>query len=89
MLRITKEVEEKRKKKKKILTLAMANGVEHGANKMALTAMKLLLGVVFLGWLMIWGMLPTHTFGERWLPMLLSKTKTTYFGRLGFVTLFH
>lgn len=87
MLRITKEVAEK--KKKKILTLAMANGVEHRANKMALTAMKLLLGVVFLGWLMIWGMLPTHTFGERWLPMLLSKTKTTYFGRLGLVTLFH
>ncbi|KAJ8467770.1 hypothetical protein OPV22_030322 [Ensete ventricosum] len=80
MLRTTKEVEEE---KKKILTLAMASGVEHGANKMALTATKLLLGEVFLGWLMIWGMLPTHTYRERWLPMLLSKMKTTYFGRLG------
>ncbi|RWV94183.1 hypothetical protein GW17_00043302 [Ensete ventricosum] len=79
MLRTTKEVEEE---KKKILTLAMASGVEHGANKMALTATKLLLGEVFLGWLMIWGMLPTHTYRERWLPMLLSKMKTTYFGRL-------
>ncbi|KAG6509977.1 hypothetical protein ZIOFF_027985 [Zingiber officinale] len=46
-------------------------------------AMQLLVTVVFLGWLMIWIMMPTNTYRNTWSTPLRTKTDSTYFGRQG------
>ncbi|KAM0950165.1 putative ferric-chelate reductase (NADH) [Dioscorea sansibarensis] len=48
-----------------------------------LSGMKLLMGLVFLGWLMIWVVMPTNTYRNEWSLMLLSDTASTYFGTQG------
>ncbi|XP_026664340.1 ferric reduction oxidase 2-like [Phoenix dactylifera] len=45
--------------------------------------MKLVMGLVFVGWLMIWIMVPTSTYKYNWLPKLRANTNSTYFGRQG------
>lgn len=45
---------------------------------------KLLLGLVFAGWLMMWVVLPTSTYRKTWQPKLVSETMSTYFGRQGY-----
>lgn len=47
-------------------------------------AILLLLGMLFLGWLMIWILMPTNTFYEIWLPKLHAQTDSTYFGTQGY-----
>nr|CAD1844603.1 unnamed protein product [Ananas comosus var. bracteatus] len=44
---------------------------------------KLLLSVVFVGWIMIWIMAPTNTYRNIWSPKLASDTDSTYFGKQG------
>ncbi|KAJ7969896.1 Ferric reduction oxidase [Quillaja saponaria] len=39
--------------------------------------------VVFLGWLMIWIMLPTKTYKQTWAPKLNSRLNSTYFREQG------
>lgn len=55
--------------------------------------MKLLLGIVFLGWMLLWVMMPTNTYRNKWSPEIRMATSSTYFGRQGFksitVYLFH
>lgn len=46
-------------------------------------AMQLLATAVFLGWLMIWIMMPTVTYTKNWSPKLRAQTNSTYFGRQG------
>lgn len=46
--------------------------------------MLLLAAAVFVGWLMMWVMLPTRTFSSTWAPTLASHTNSTYFGKQGF-----
>lgn len=50
-------------------------------------AILLLLGMVFLGWLIIWILIPTNTFYEIWLPKLHAQTDSTYFGTQGYNSL--
>ncbi|KAF2935497.1 ferric reduction oxidase 2-like isoform X1 [Oryza sativa Japonica Group] len=45
------------------------------------SAMLLLAAAVFVGWLMMWVMLPTRTFSSTWAPTLASHTNSTYFGK--------
>lgn len=45
--------------------------------------MLLLAAAVFVGWLMMWVMLPTRTFSSTWAPTLASHTNSTYFGKQG------
>ncbi|RWR80914.1 ferric reduction oxidase 2-like protein [Cinnamomum micranthum f. kanehirae] len=47
------------------------------------TAMELLLGVVFLGWLFMWVMMPTKTYKQTWTVKLRADTNSTYIGPLG------
>lgn len=47
---------------------------------------KLLLSVVFVGWIMIWIMAPTNTYRNIWSPKLASDTDSTYFGKQGLVS---
>lgn len=47
------------------------------------SAMLLLAAAVFVGWLMMWVMLPTRTFSSTWAPTLASHTNSTYFGKQG------
>lgn len=35
--------------------------------------------VAFLGWLMIWIMVPTKTYKYKWTPYLTKKLSSTYF----------
>lgn len=39
--------------------------------------------VVFLGWIFIWIMSPTNTYKQIWLPQLRAKTTSTYLGTQG------
>ncbi|KAJ0974443.1 hypothetical protein J5N97_016408 [Dioscorea zingiberensis] len=48
-----------------------------------LSGLKLLMGIVFLGWLMIWVVMPTNTYRNVWSPKLRSDTNSTYFGTQG------
>jgi len=53
-------------------------------------AIRLLVLVLFLGWIFIWVMSPTNTYRERWLPKYREKTNTTtYLGSKGLVNLFN
>ncbi|PRQ60154.1 putative ferric-chelate reductase (NADH) [Rosa chinensis] len=45
--------------------------------------MMLLLMVVFVGYTMIWIMMPTNTYYLHWLPDIYVKTDSTYFGQQG------
>ncbi|KAJ0042296.1 hypothetical protein Pint_17519 [Pistacia integerrima] len=47
------------------------------------SAIRLLLMVIFLGYMMIWIMMPTNTFFMHWFPEIHSKTNATYFGKQG------
>ncbi|KHN26943.1 ferric reduction oxidase 2-like [Glycine soja] len=47
-------------------------------------SIRLLVLVLFLGWIFIWIMSPTNTFRQAWLPRYKAKTNnTTYFGSKG------
>ncbi|KAI3419607.1 FAD-binding FR-type domain-containing protein, partial [Psidium guajava] len=46
-------------------------------------AMKVLIMVVFLGYVLILIMMPTNIFYLRWMPNILSRTHSTYFGQQG------
>ncbi|KAF8027759.1 hypothetical protein BT93_E0626 [Corymbia citriodora subsp. variegata] len=46
-------------------------------------AMKVLIMVVFLGYILIMIMMPTNTFYLRWMPNILSKTHSKYYGQQG------
>ncbi|KAK1273447.1 Ferric reduction oxidase 2 [Acorus gramineus] len=46
-------------------------------------AMKVLMGLVFAGWMFLWVMLPTNTYRLNWQPKLRSATDSTYFGTQG------
>ena len=41
--------------------------------------------VVFLGWLMVWVLLPTKMYKQKWTPKLNSKLNSTYFGEQGWL----
>ncbi|CAL0315051.1 unnamed protein product [Lupinus luteus] len=44
------------------------------------SAIKILFLVVFMGWVLIWIILPTNVDKEKWLPELRTKTNSTYYG---------
>lgn len=53
-------------------------------------AIRLLVLVLFLGWIFIWIMSPTNTFRQAWLPRYKAKTNnTTYFGSKGVINFIH
>ncbi|XP_077247410.1 ferric reduction oxidase 2-like isoform X1 [Tasmannia lanceolata] len=54
-----------------------------GEKRSARTAIKVLLGVVSVGWLMIWIVMPTNTYKKIWLPKIRADTNSTYFGTQG------
>ncbi|XP_050252220.1 ferric reduction oxidase 4-like [Quercus robur] len=47
------------------------------------TALRMIFVVVFLGWLMVWVLLPTKTYKQAWTPKLKIKLNSTYFGEQG------
>ncbi|KAL5813074.1 hypothetical protein ACOSQ3_028024 [Xanthoceras sorbifolium] len=47
------------------------------------TILKITCLVVFLGWLLIWVLLPTKLFKQTWTPKLNSKLNSTYFREQG------
>ncbi|XP_015571193.2 ferric reduction oxidase 4-like [Ricinus communis] len=48
-----------------------------------ISVMRLILLVVFLGWLIVWVLLPTKVYKNSWTPKLNSKLNSTYFGTQG------
>ncbi|XP_065869412.1 ferric reduction oxidase 2-like [Euphorbia lathyris] len=48
-----------------------------------------LISVIFLGYMMIWVMMPTDTYYLHWLPDIQAKTSSTFFGEQGANTLIH
>ena len=54
------------------------------AKKMSMeTALRMIFIVLFLGWLMVWVLLPTKTYKQAWTPKLKTKLNSTYFGEQG------
>ncbi|XVF53550.1 hypothetical protein PTKIN_Ptkin05aG0107900 [Pterospermum kingtungense] len=51
--------------------------------KMVRSAMKVFLVLVFLGYMVLWIMMPTKLYFEHWFPEIGQKTKSTYFGQQG------
>lgn len=62
-----------------------SRAVDGGRKKIGLTktAARLFAAAVFLGWLMIWTVMPTNTYRNEWLPQLRAETNSTYIGRQG------
>ncbi|WOL09976.1 hypothetical protein Cni_G18730 [Canna indica] len=60
-----------------------ARSSQDGGRKMVLKAMQLLAALVFIGWLMIWIIMPTNTYRNNWSLKLRAQTNSTYFGRQG------
>ncbi|XP_044505692.1 ferric reduction oxidase 2-like [Mangifera indica] len=44
---------------------------------------KLLILAIFLGYMMIWIMMPTNAFFKHWFPEIHARTDATYFGKEG------
>lgn len=44
---------------------------------------KLLISVIFVGYVMIWIMMPTNEFWLHWLPHIHAKTDSKYLGLQG------
>ncbi|KAM1613492.1 hypothetical protein ACFX1Z_002017 [Malus domestica] len=53
------------------------------SSQIVVLILRLIFLVVFLGWLMIWIVLPTKTYKNDWKPNLQSKLNSTYFGEQG------
>ncbi|KAL9392165.1 hypothetical protein Peur_016085 [Populus x canadensis] len=49
----------------------------------SMTVFRLIFLVVFLGWLVVWIMLPTKLYKNTWTPKLNSKLNSTYFSGQG------
>lgn len=47
------------------------------------SAVMLFIVIIFVGYIMIWIMMPTNTFYLHWLPEIHAKTDSTYFGEQG------
>ncbi|XP_030934416.1 ferric reduction oxidase 4-like isoform X3 [Quercus lobata] len=47
------------------------------------TALRMIFLVVFIGWLMVWVLLPTTIYTQAWTPKLNCKLNSTYFGEQG------
>ncbi|KAK4571505.1 hypothetical protein RGQ29_030081 [Quercus rubra] len=47
------------------------------------TALRMIFLVVFIGWLMVWVLLPTTIYTQVWTPKLNCKLNSTYFGEQG------
>ncbi|XP_059667121.1 ferric reduction oxidase 4-like [Cornus florida] len=45
--------------------------------------LRMIFVLVFLGWLLVWIMLPTKTYKNAWTPKLNNKLNSTYFGGQG------
>ncbi|KAL7583087.1 hypothetical protein Lser_V15G43873 [Lactuca serriola] len=50
-------------------------------NKMIQLTIKVMVITIFLGYIMIWVMMPTNTFWLHWLPRIHSATNSSYFGQ--------
>lgn len=45
--------------------------------------LKMLMMVVFVGWMFVWVMLSTNLFKNKWTPKMTKYFNTTYFGPQG------
>ncbi|CAL5367340.1 unnamed protein product [Camellia sinensis] len=54
-----------------------------GIKKKTRLAIGVLVLVIFLGYIMIWLMMPTNTFWLHWLPDIQANADSTYFGQQG------
>lgn len=59
-----------------------------GMKKLKL-AILLFVIMVFVGYILIWIMMPTNTFYLHWLPQIQVKTNSTYFGQQGLNSVEH
>lgn len=50
--------------------------------------MKLLAMAVFMGYMMIWFMIPTNTYYLHWFPTVKAKANSNYFGEQGTFTVY-
>lgn len=50
---------------------------------------KLLIMVIFLGYMMIWVMMPTNTFWMHWLPDMQAMDDSTFLGKQGLCSNFY
>lgn len=66
--------------KHKLQATASPSHVRSRAN--GATIMGLIL-IIFLGYLMIWIMMPTNVYREHWAIKIHAQTNSTYFGRQG------
>lgn len=49
------------------------------------SVIRLFVMAAFLGYIMVWIMMPTNTFWLHWLPDIHAKTDSKYFGQQGLV----
>ncbi|KAL2336000.1 hypothetical protein Fmac_010446 [Flemingia macrophylla] len=52
-------------------------------------AIRVFVLVLFLGWVLIWIMMPTNTFTQKWWPRYMAKTNSAYFGTKGAILLMY
>lgn len=68
------------------MDLVKIERMTHQQIKRIQLAIKLLSSVIFLGYIMIWIMMPTNVFWLHWLPDIHAKADSTYFGEQGLIS---
>ncbi|XP_068649136.1 LOW QUALITY PROTEIN: ferric reduction oxidase 2-like [Aristolochia californica] len=53
------------------------------AGRVARAAIAFLIAVVFVGWMLLWVMMPTNTYKQKWQPKIRAHANSTYFGAQG------
>lgn len=53
-----------------------------GIIKMTRGVIMGVIGIVFLGYVLLWIMMPTAAYRQQWRPKVFSATNSTYFGSL-------
>ncbi|KAL0400713.1 UNVERIFIED_CONTAM: Ferric reduction oxidase 2 [Sesamum latifolium] len=70
------------------MDVVQIKGWLHERIKSIQLAMKLLILVIFLGYIMIWIMMPTNVFWLHWLPDIHKKADSTYFGQGAYILIY-
>ncbi|KAK8916359.1 Ferric reduction oxidase 2 [Platanthera zijinensis] len=66
------------------ITASSSPNPSEGRRRLLLiTFMKVMVGLVFLGWLTMWIMMPTQTYRNKWSPKITAATDSTFLGKQG------
>ena len=67
----------------KMLSAPHGGGAKAKATNIIRGAIVGLCIIVFIGYIMMWFIMPTDTYYNKWVPHIMASTNSTYFGLQG------